>query len=451
MNLVGYRQAVTQLRNASRGSYGGPSVSPMMLQQAYDSVDGVDTGELRAGARLAAGSTETAGVQQWLLPVAKFIGSLGAGMVASELVEKAQNWFNSRDEAEEVADATGRAADAIDDTLSESDQGTEAILAQLAEIIAQISAHLATIDSSEHPEAFVAVVQAGADIINDAAAMILGLCADRDKAIEECYCALIAHGKQVCEQPAPELVDAAPGATAGAAAGGGSAATMQPVGVADGVEKSVAAPVTTPASTGEQPEGNKEQDAEKKDADEKAVVEEDEKPAEEPDCEDKTEVAPVADCVEEAAGPEDIEAEEVAAEEPESVVVPEEEPPTGHQVRNAVIGTVGVGLLLAGVGAIAHFLEQAVQEFLAGMTPEGETVVEAAPTETERKAEPLINKKVEADLAEVPEPPAKPMPITVQANYAPNPEPPAPPAPAPDPVVVAEQGQRRVRKAGGWT
>lgn len=441
MNLAGYRQAVTQLRNASRGSYGGPSVSPLMLQQAYDSVDGVDTAELRAGARLAAGSTETAGVQQWLLPVAKFIGSLGAGMVASELLEKAQTWFNSRDEAEEVADAAGRAADAIDNTLTESDQGTEAILAQLAEIITQISEHLATIDFSEHPEAFATVVQAGADIINDAAAMVLGLCADRDKAIEECYCALIAHGKRVCEQPAPELVDAVPGAVAGSSSGGGSAAPTEPAGIADRVEKSVTPPVTTPASIGEQLEETKEQDAEKKNVEEKAVVTKEEKPAEETDCEDKTELEPVTACAEEAAGPEDIEVEEAAAAEPR----------TDHHVRNTVIATVGVGLLLAGVGAIAHFVEQAVQEFLGAMTPESETLGETAPTETEREAAPPINKTVEADLAEVPEPLAKPMPVTVQANYAPNPDPPAPSAPAPDPVVAAEQGQRRVRKAGGWT
>lgn len=390
---------------------------------------------------MAAGSTETAGVQQWLLPVAKFIGSLGAGMVASELLEKAQTWFNSRDEAEEVADAAGRAADAIDNTLTESDQGTEAILAQLAEIIAQISEHLATIDFSEHPEAFATVVQAGADIINDAAAMVLGLCADRDKAIEECYCALIAHGKRVCEQPAPELVDAVPGAVAGSSSGGGSAAPTEPAGIADRVEKSVTPPVTTPASIGEQLEETKEQDAEKKNVEEKAVVTKEEKPAEETDCEDKTELEPVTACAEEAAGPEDIEVEEAAAAEPR----------TDHHVRNTVIATVGVGLLLAGVGAIAHFVEQAVQEFLGAMTPESETLGETAPTETEREAAPPINKTVEADLAEVPEPLAKPMPVTVQANYAPNPDPPAPSAPAPDPVVAAEQGQRRVRKAGGWT
>ncbi|NLZ58822.1 MAG: hypothetical protein GX898_11105, partial [Corynebacterium sp.] len=106
MNLDGYGQTVSALRNASRGSYGGPSVSETALRRAYESVDGVDTGELRAGARLAAGSTETAGVQQWLLPVVKFIGSLGAGMLAMELVERAQSWFSSRDEAEEISDAT---------------------------------------------------------------------------------------------------------------------------------------------------------------------------------------------------------------------------------------------------------------------------------------------------------------------------------------------------------
>lgn len=452
MNLSGYAQAIIQLRSASRGSYGAPAVSPAMLQQAYDAIAGVDTEELRSGARLAAGDTETAKVDHWLLPVLKFIGNLGAGLLASEVLDKAQSWFSNRGEAEEVADAAGRAADAIDITLVESDEGTAAILAQLTEIIAQISAHLDTIDFQEHPEAFATVVRAGADIINDASAMILGLCADRDKAIEECYGALIEHGRQICGMPVSPLapavaggVSTAGGGGGGSAAGGGGASTV-PAGITDTSgsgemrEKPVVPPLSTiPASLSENTEDLKEeakkdtsedvpQEVEKKDCE---VAEQEDKAAEKPvetECEQDTE----EDNTEEDS------AEEPAAETPEK--------PAEFQTPELLAGILGVGLLIAGVGVIVNFLEQAAQEVLAALTPEtGPEVLE-----------PVVEKTAVADLAAVPEPPAKPVPTAaasgapaaVQVNHVPTV---APPVEAPPAATPAEDtGQPRVHKAGGW-
>lgn len=499
MNLDGYGQTVSALRNASRGSYGGPSVSETALRRAYESVDGVDTGELRAGARLAAGSTETAGVQQWLLPVVKFIGSLGAGMLATELVERAQSWFSSRDEAEEISDATDRAADAIDTTLTESDRGAEAILLQLVEIIAQISAHLSTIDPREHPEAFAAVVQAGSDIINDAAAMILGLCADRDRAIEECYRALIDHGQRVCERPDPTLADAVSGGEVGGGAGGSAASSSvgsssgSSTGASGGAVGSSGSGVaekvmTTPASVTENPEtkpdtkSDSKSDSQEESAEKKAVEKPADKSAEkeepapdsEQDCEEKPEEKPVVelaeDCVDEGKEPEDEPEPELEVDSDPAPVLEEE--PEGHRIREIVIGAIGVGLVIAGVSAIAHFLEQAVQEALAAMNPEIEVPVEATP-ELEPEPvvkpvppapEPVNDKNTEAELADVPEPPAKPIPAAVPADYKTGPVAASAAAPAPvTPVHVSEQvaapspvpaenaGLPRVRKAGGWS
>ncbi len=467
--ILGYGRAISALRNASGGRYAGPEVSEAALRSAYGSIDGLDTAALRMGARVAAGDTQTAGVQQWLIPVIKFIGSLGAGMVASELMEKAQDWFTNRDEAEEVADAAGRAADAIDTTIDESDQGTAAMLAQLTEIIAQISAHLATIDPTEHPEAFISIVQAGADIINDAAAMILGVCADRDKAIEECYCALIDHGQRVCEKPHPELADAVSGGMSGAVAGGSSggavdtataavAASGASVASGGGVSADSPTPaVTSPASV-EVPDDKNPDDCEPE-------------PATKP-CPEETPAPEPADDGGSARGEEPTVICDEPTEEPaDEVDEPEPEPgdQQDNQLRNTLIGALGVGMLIAGVGVIVHFLEQAFQDAMAGMQP-AESAPEPAPAPAPA-SESVNDKTPESELHLVPEPPAKPVPAGIQAAFVSSPEhlpgaiAPQLPAETPIPVSNTEQveqppgetvgepvgePQGRVRKVGGW-
>lgn len=434
--IAGYGRAVSGLKSSSGGRYAGPEVTEAKLRSAYDSVDGLDTGELRVGARVAAGETQTAGMQQWLIPVIKFIGSLGAGMVASELVEKAQDWFTNRDEAEEVADAAGRAADAIDVTVDESDQGTAAILAQLTEIIAQISAHLATIDPTEHPDAFASIVQAGADIINEAATMILGVCADRDKAIEECYCALIEHGKQVCEKPDPELACDVSGAVS---AGGASTAVA---GASGGSGGGVSAGSSTPAPT----------------TPASVEVTEDREPApkvKEKICEPET-VAETCPTVK---------------QEPEPVVdcEPADDEQQDSQLHTTLIGALGVGIVVAGVGEMVHFLEEAFHDAKVEVepVPAPEEPAAVCPPEPEPEPlpapepapEPVNDKTPESELHLVPEPPAKPIPAGIQAAYVSSPEPASvPPPPAPEPPTASAPPQPEplgepeswVRKAGGW-
>ena len=220
--LSGYRDAVSELHAASRGHWAGPSVPEEDLAERYRSLDGLDTGELREGAREAVGGSDPTPVRGWITQILKLVGTLGSGMLANELYNKAQEWFHNRDEVEEVGAAADRAADAVDETAVNADEGTAQILGQLVQVISEISVQLAQIDPQDHPEAFLACVEAGAVLIDQAAAMIGGLCADRDTAVAQCYGSLLEHGTAVCSEPEPELCDAAQQSEGGGAATGAS-------------------------------------------------------------------------------------------------------------------------------------------------------------------------------------------------------------------------------------
>ena len=466
--IAGYGRAVQQLRGVSRGRYPGPAVTETVLDHAFTSIAGLDTDALRASARLAAGNADTTGVQGWLGPLLKFFGSVGAGLVVSEVIEKVEDWVTNRGEATEVADAADRAADAIDTTVLESDGGIEAILVQLAEIIGQISSHLATIDPEKHPELFMTTLQAGVDIIDDAAAMVLGLCADRDRAIEDCYCALIDHGNRVCGQPDPVLAPAVSAPQARGAAGSGvggdaggsggiSAGTGTPP-VTSKETPTVASPVTTPASVPPVEGGA---------GDDLGPVDKSGEDAS-GDCSEHTEKEQ-PDCA-----PDVTRDQESPCVESPDAETPGAELPGGDDINTGgsggmLLGAIGAGLLVAGVGLIINFLEQAVHDLVAGVGQEipggasemttqspteapGQLPVEATSPEsaesqdTQSKdigTEATSTATPEAQLHLVPEPAPKPSPNVVPAAAVENPTPMTPSSestPAPHQAPAAPAG-----------
>lgn len=526
--IAGYGRAVQQLRSVGRGRYPGPAVTETVLDRAFTSIAGLDTGALRGSAQLAAGNADTAGVQGFLGPLMKFFGSVGAGLVVSELIEKVEDWVTNRGEATEVADAADRAADAIDTTVLESDGGIEAILLQLAEIIGQISSHLATIDPEKHPELFMTTLQAGADIIDDAAAMVLGLCADRDRAIEDCYCALIDHGNRVCGQPDPALAPAvtAPQATGTPGSGvdggtggtGGSGGSGGSNGSDAGLETSratspVTSPVTSPASAPPmEGDAGDELNAVTKESGEDLRNCSEDTEKEQSDC------PPDPPHTEKPSGVETPDTEIPDTETPDTET-PEEDL-TGDGVMDTadsegmLLGVLGAGLLVAGVGLIVDFLEDAVQDLVAGvgqempvdmatdMTPQtpteatGQLPADAispdhspAPAESQdNETEATSVATPEEQLHLVPEPAPKPSPNVVSAAAVDDPTPVMPssestpvahqaPVTPVAPVAVAQQTsaqpaqpmqpmqpplpdpagppgspdtQPRIHKAGGW-
>ena len=457
-SISSYGSAVSQLQAASRGTYPGPSIPERVLKKAYETITGLDTDQLRSGGRSAAGDSEIGGLLGLLKPLGRMFGGVAGGMIINELVDRVSDWVDNRNEAEEVAEAAERAADAIDTTIRESDDGVEAILGQLAGIIAEISNHLSTLDPVEHPEAFIATVQAGAEIINDAAAMVLGLCGDRDRAIESCYGALIEHGRRVCEAPAPGVAPAVGGG------GGGGAGTVPESPVTPPVTTSGATPGTAPASvdrpTADSPEaGTTTGRPETEDCDPEPG--QDEKPVESP------------------AEPPD---EDETGVEPPSA----EDDDWEHTLTGAISG-IGIGLLVVGVGALVDFLGEVAQTMggdaaqmppvsspdaapLAA-TPTVEPAPESAP---EPNPEPTPKPTPASELHLVAEPPPKPQPGMVQAaataavqeptvgdpvqvDYqqaatpvAPAAPPPAAPATGNSSGDAAGDALGRVRRVGGW-
>lgn len=489
--ISSYGRVVQQLRGVSRGRYPGPAVTETVLDHAFTSIGGLDTDALRHSAQLAAGDTETAGVQGWLGPLIKFLGSVGAGMVVSELMEKVQDWVENRGKAKEVAEAADRAADAIDLTVQESDGGIEAILMQLAEIISQISQHLATIDPEKQSELFMTTVQAGADIIDDAAAMVLGLCADRDRAIEDCYCALIDHGNRVCGQPDPTVAPAVSAPQSGGA-GSDNGTGSAPGGAGGSGAGTAAPPVTTPASVAPTEEGLRGS---------QPVTPTEPAPGETA-TENRDRGDKVGDCqedIKEDPSPSDCDPDTPGTSEPAGEGASGEDQPgsgafAAGDGQGLLLGALGAGLLAAGVGLIIDFLEQAVQEMVAGAAPEmpvelpteipaeiaAEIPIEAAeqiqpetapPSDPAAKIPaPATSTTPEAELHLVPEPAPKPQPTAVPAAATDHttplmssPESPqvvqqtpvvsvpgTPATPGPPGPPGPPESQARIHKAGGW-
>ncbi|MFP7364921.1 hypothetical protein SFC07_03950 [Corynebacterium callunae] len=501
MNEVveGYKKAVDLLSSASRGLFTQPAISSSNLLEAYDTIDGLDTSAIRSAGQRASGGTDTGGVQSWVGEILKYLGGIAGGIIATELFDRATDWLSNRGGAEEVGEASGKAADAIDTAVDESDQGMQEIIAQLIGIIEQLTATLSTIDSNEHPQAFADCVAAGADLIDQAGAMVCDLCADRDEAISQCLNALTNHAKKVCESPIAPLKDAVSGAhtETSAASGGSSAGSGSSGGGGAGVSGGgeAASPLsnsgseskaevsnpgnekTTPATAEKNTEvqetaESKTEKVEKSCEEQPKKLEEKPEPAAKEDCAEVCDEAPPTKeepCVEEPA--------KVPADEPEAPEEPEvpKEPETSAEPEKesgggmkTFLGVIGIGALVLGIGALVTFIEQAVVAAAEVPLPAVETEPAAPPAQA---APPEPAKITEEQLASVPEPAPKPIP-TASATAIPAPAPvttPAPAAPAtpaaPAAAFVANPQSEQlvgastastpapkvnVRKAGGW-
>ena len=357
-------------------------------------------------------------------------------MIATELADRAVEWFKNRNDVEEVGEAAGKAADAIDSTVEESEHGMEQIVAQLVEIITTLTNVLAGIDPSKNPQDFGDCVKTGADLIEQAGDLLHGICQDRDEAINQCFSALTDHGEQVCKAEQKPLCGAASEGTSGgvsssaASASSGSSGSSSVASTSDGaVDKTVP-----------------------------ATAEPIEEKPDEDNCENKPEKSETEECPPEKVATDSSECKDSQEKTPEDLLK----------------GGIGVGMVALGVELLVGFLEQAcadisseecppepITEQPPGPTPEPEPEPEPEPT-----PEPEAVKPPEAELHLVPEPAPKPIPQGINneaqaaaVNYAPPvPDPPtqltAVPEPELEPAqpepVIHDSPAVNVHKAGGW-
>ncbi|WP_080793510.1 hypothetical protein [Corynebacterium pacaense] len=506
-----YREAVALLTAAGRGLYRGPAVSPDALDEAYLSVQDLDTAQLRIGGRAASGDSDGTGVGGLAGMARELLYSVAGGTIAGVLWDIASDWLGNREDVRGIEDATGKAADAIDSTVEETSTGIEKMMGELLEVVRMIAEMLENTDPEEDPGFFSDCVCQGAELIDSGAEMAREVCVERDRAIRDCYDRLIEHGRQVCARSAVEApVDAencesttaptshatsapaagasapepepapapgsvpAPPTTSTAATGAGEAPTAGATSTA--AEK--VPPATTPASTvtevssGEpQPKTGDSCASPRPDTEGRSCETESST-----DSGKKTDSGP-GECV-------SIAESENCIPHPDPGTESEENVDIGH----LIIGAVGIGLLAAGAGAIWQFVEQAVAEALqvpeSAPVPEPAGVPEPAPKpaptaesdlagvpEPAPKPIPTAESDLagvpepapkpaptaESDLAGVPEPAPKPIPTgeaqaVPASDKAPDPAPDKAPDPAPQPPPAPEHGttDTPVRKAGNW-
>ncbi|MCQ9371622.1 hypothetical protein NQ024_10295, partial [Corynebacterium sp. 35RC1] len=207
-----YLRAIQMLLSSSRGFYTGPAVSAAMLINAFNSTEGQDTGSIRKGARVAAGSSNTSTGRGLVSNLSDIAQGMLYQAIGSWLARQFESWDLSIFGAEDAADETDSAMDAIDSLDEQTRQSIEQLLQQLNAAIAQISVLLQVINPLLNPAGFMACVQAGSQLIDHAGNSILDLCKQRDTLMDQCFSQLVQRCEAECSKPEPEKPKA-PGCT----------------------------------------------------------------------------------------------------------------------------------------------------------------------------------------------------------------------------------------------
>lgn len=470
-----YGAAASALAGVSRGTYPGPAVQEEILRAALGSVTGLDTSALTSGFSQASGESQPGHLHNRVAPVAiKILGDVALGLIGGLVGDVVGDWVNRREETKDLEDHAKDAADAVDTVVEDADNAMSEVLNRAMQLLDMLLKYISGIDPGQFPREFLAAVSCAAEIIDNAAEMILGTCEQRDEIIEGCYGQLISEAEKICGEPAAELPPEIKECTKEVApvdvpaSGARSDTPTEP-----DAKMEECPPVTQPNNTTPEPEVTHPEVKPEPKPELKSVP-----PPEPAEDECPPELAPTPDPVTTPSGI----APEVQSDpvpEPELPIKPEEpvepnsveETPTNESAETpgddpeqaegcgdicgGILGLVGVGVALLALGALVECLTEmeipAVESTPAPIpepapaqvTPAGEEVPAPAPA-------PSVE-----ELAEVPEPapPPKKVVFTEAQQVAPAPPPPPAPAPAPAPPpppapVPASVGT--ARKAGAW-
>ncbi|MGP6173914.1 hypothetical protein [Corynebacterium sp. A21] len=460
IDVAPYGAAASALTAASRGAYTGPAIPEGALREALGSITGLDTAALTSGFSQASGDSRPGQLNDRVAPlVIKILGDIALGLVGGLVGDAVGDWVNRRKETKNLEDQAKDAADAVDTVVEDADHAMNEVLSRAVQLLDLLLKYLSGIDPTKFPNEFLAAVRCAAEVIDNAAGMIIGTCEQRDDIIEGCYEQLISEAEKICGAPAAELPPEVQECTKEIAPVEGpssGASSTTPTGPAAKAEDCPPEPAPDPVK---QPEAH----PVPKPVPLPEPVEEDCPPEPEP------EPAPVPDPVTTPSGltPEvkpDPLPEPELTEEPELPAAPiEEEPiepvdtegePEDEPEQSAgcgdscsgILGLLGVGVALLALGALVECLSEME---VPAVDPTPEPVPEPAPAPAPAVAE--APSPTPAELAEVPEPTPPPKKIAfTEAQQmaaspppAPEPTPPPPPAPTPAPMGTA-------RKAGVW-
>ncbi|WP_156801674.1 hypothetical protein [Corynebacterium mastitidis] len=202
-----YGDAVEELRHASGGRYAGPGIRPQEIKQALGGAAGIDPGAIGQHLGFAVGVTDTSRLGKgWLGGLLQVLQHLAFGLIGDALGKGIREWWQNREDAQQLTHEAEKAAEAMRDICATSDTAASEILAALSQNVTALSNHLRCLAPQAGPEqaaAFNSALGMAASVIDQAGSSVMELCRERDGALAGCMEELERRVSTVCEAPQP--------------------------------------------------------------------------------------------------------------------------------------------------------------------------------------------------------------------------------------------------------
>lgn len=202
-----YGDAVEELRHASGGRYAGPGIRPQEVKQALGGAAGIDTGAIGQHLGFAVGATDTSRLGKgWLGGLLQVLQHLAFGLIGDALGKGIREWWQNREDAQQLTHEAEKATEAMRDICATSDTAASEILAALSQNVTALSNHLRCLTPQAGPEqaaAFNSALGMAANVIDQAGSSVMELCRERDDALAGCMEELERRVSTVCEAPQP--------------------------------------------------------------------------------------------------------------------------------------------------------------------------------------------------------------------------------------------------------
>lgn len=202
-----YGDAVEELRHASGGRYAGPGIRPQEVKQALSGAAGIDPGAIGQHLGFAVGATDTSRLGKgWLGGLLQVLQHLAFGLIGDALGKGIREWWQNREDAQQLTHEAEKATEAMRDICATSDTAASEILAALSQNVTALSNHLRCLALQSGPEqaaAFNSALGMAANVIDQAGSSVMELCRERDGALAGCMEELERRVSTVCEAPQP--------------------------------------------------------------------------------------------------------------------------------------------------------------------------------------------------------------------------------------------------------
>ncbi|QNQ89664.1 hypothetical protein GP475_02665 [Corynebacterium poyangense] len=203
-----YASTVGDLQSASRGLYQGPQSSTEELLALAQRTDGLDTGALAEHVKRASGPSLSGYISGALEHAHDLLHGVLEGGIAGFLQELLNDFAHQDERADQLCVQAEDAADTIDSICQDTNTAIYEVLKLMQQSVKILVGFLGTLDPAIRSEEFYAAVRCAADLINEAGGCVKDSFHSRDEALGACFHQFLRCAERVSDHPAPQTPSA---------------------------------------------------------------------------------------------------------------------------------------------------------------------------------------------------------------------------------------------------